>query len=271
MGKEGKTAQEMEGEGLKYMRWTEIHEVGEMKNDGCPGKEQHLIDFTTKEFISLTVSRYSPFFNMTWFGRNKAYIDLKMNFGMLVCELLDNRRWRISKSENDGKLTFRFWEIKKGKLMPCKKKVVVSRSGNILNIKKRLCIENQYVYAVAAKLGVMELPRKWETLMVIGRGGFITSSWRIHIDKGIEAIEVMDKFYHKVKIPIEIVMNEFQKFIATYERMKNLKPFQGNYLDNPAFVKAVKKSYKKWWNRYKSQKKPSLTNTHQGSVKKGRA
>lgn len=205
-----------------------------------------VFDFTTERFINLSVSRHSPFFSLVWFRRNPDTCIRRMTFGTEVLELLDNSKYRITRKEDGDRLAFRFWPLDGKGRFACPsapaREIVVSRGGNVLNVRKRTCPDNCYVYAVAVKLGFLEFPRKWRTLMRLP-GENVTASWRIHMEKETQVIEVVDRFYNKVKIPISDVIKivKFGQIFKKYNRSRKLRQFQN---ENEKWVAWLRKKIK---------------------------
>lgn len=194
-------------------------------------------------------SRHSRYFSMRWFEMNYVFASRKLTFGQMVAEALDYNKWRMTVRKSRRGYEFNFWPMKSGKLQQngvCS--IRISKKGNVLNIPKRLCIDNRFIYAIAIKLRMLDIPKKWKTIKVL----FNRSGYRVKLLQNVEDdniyFEVSDRFYNCVKIPVKMDFFGTLNFIR--ERYENYKPV--TYSDKEKFLKSVRKFYGK---RYASTTK----------------
>lgn len=168
--------------------------------------------------------RHSRYFNMVIFRRNKDSHNDRLNFGAVVKELLDNTRFRISTKDLGNKKVFSFWMLdKRGKIGMARPltQVIVMNNGNVLNVKKSKCLWDPYVNAVAVKLGYLKWESKYDTIFRVTNISF----YRRHKDTEKEIVEMRDRFYNKVRIPVAELYKTYH-FISRFRSYRNLLPFQ---------------------------------------------
>lgn len=160
-------------------------------------------------------SRNSRYFNVAWFERNKFSVNYKLNFGYFVAELLDYDKYMIHVTVKSDRKIYTFLKRKR----PVKR-IIINEKGNVLNIRKRLCIDDPYLFAVAIRTGLVKWEKKYETLFKICENVYMVKN-----EKGENMIEFRQN-YRKVRVPILHCYN-VGKFGTEYVKQKNLRGFRG--------------------------------------------
>ena len=212
-----------------------------LSNSGTVSFKKVMIDKGDLDMFS----RHSRYFNINWFRFNDSMARYMMQFGNSVMELLDPLKYRISVRATGNRYAFSFWNLVDSKIdhKAAHKVVQVNRKGNVLNITKKYAIRSAYTYAVAIKLGFLDMPRKWKTIMKLPIEG-VTASWKMHEENNNLVIEFRDKYYNKVKVPMEIITNHlyhFSKIYNKYQHRRKLKQYKNN---KRAWLAFLKKSIK---------------------------
>jgi len=211
------------------------------------------------EYGTATISRRCRYFNILWFKTNNMFAKKLMAFGQSVTEKIDKSRFRMTVLKHPKKYEFRFWALDdEGKIDKTYfgidrpfKPIYISKKGYVLNIKKAACIKNEYLYATALQLKVLETPKRWKTIRQLDTVDWATATWKYNTDNNIEVIEVWDRLHNHVKVPLRMITNHLHHFALEYNRIKNLKQFhkidteRKRWSFHRAVIRAIKRSKKK--------------------------
>lgn len=170
------------------------------------------------------VSFRSRYFNMLWFKKNRTTIDRILNFKNMVYELMDNEKYRVTHSKESSNYRFKLWDLAK-KSKPKVREVVISRKGNVLNIRKRHCIHDPFIFVIAIRFGFIEIENNWETVKVISSTDGYKHILKKNMENSMLMLEITDKFYNRVKVPLNRLKIDI-KSADKIQKIMNLKQYK---------------------------------------------
>src|SRR4030042_3480307 len=194
--------------------------------------------------------KHSPYFNLSWFRLCRDSADNVVNLGAKLAELLDPNAYRIVKEgPKNNIIKYKFFlidEKDKSKLHKANEIIVNTKSMNVLNVHKKDCIYNPYVYAVAVILGYLLLPKKLKTIGILGENEVNVIKLRKFKDTGKFIIEIKNNRYQRIRL----YENDFKilyEFNNKLRSLRNLKQFHCSELSElaPLALKSLKKAKKR--------------------------
>lgn len=203
------------------------------------------------------VSRNSRYFNMLWFKHKEAAASRQLSFGQMVSEVLDPTRYRITASDKGDRYLFKIWALNNGRIDAKEfrshpgncKSIVIAKNGNVLSMRKKYCWQDRFLYAIAIKVNLLSIPKKWLTINKVCQCRGIRVTFQENVDNDSVAFCITDKFYNKVRIPVESV-GLINDYLMLARQLSRLRQFNGlkTKEDQAKFHRILGKT---WRNRYR--------------------